>query len=53
MRRPGWFVRTVATAHIACTRTDWIIGAVATAFEDDVQIFEKVFAEKRIARDLM
>ncbi|MGO7211642.1 CocE/NonD family hydrolase [Rhizobium ruizarguesonis] len=53
MRRPGWFVRTVATARIACTRTDWIISAVVTAFEDDVQVFEKVFAEKRIARDLM
>lgn len=53
MRRPGWFVRTVATAHIACTRTEWIISAVVTAFEDDVQVFEKVFAEKRIARDLM
>ncbi|MGO7018271.1 CocE/NonD family hydrolase [Rhizobium leguminosarum] len=53
MRRPGWFVRTVATGRVACTRTDWIISAVVTAFEDDVQIFEKVFAEKRIARDLM
>jgi predicted acyl esterase len=53
MRRPGWFVRTVATARIACTATDWIISAVVTAFEDDVQIFEKVFAEKRIPRDLM
>ncbi|WP_280950348.1 CocE/NonD family hydrolase C-terminal non-catalytic domain-containing protein, partial [Rhizobium bangladeshense] len=53
MRRPGWFVRTVATARIACTATDWIISAIVTAFEDDVQIFEKVFAEKKIARDLM
>ena len=53
MHRPGWFVRTVATARIACTATDWIIGAVVTAFEDDVQIFEKIFAEKTIARDLM
>ncbi|NNU68838.1 CocE/NonD family hydrolase [Rhizobium sp. WYCCWR 11152] len=53
MRRPGWFARTVATARISCTRNDWIISAVVTAFEDDVQIFEKVFVEKRIARDLM
>ncbi|ARO32933.1 X-Pro dipeptidyl-peptidase protein (plasmid) [Rhizobium sp. NXC14] len=53
MHRPGWFVRTVATARIACTASDWIISAVVTAFEDDVQIFEKIFAEKRIARDLM
>ncbi|PKA44687.1 peptidase [Rhizobium sullae] len=53
MRRPGWFVRTVATAKIACTKTDWVINALVTAYEADVQIFEKVFAEKRVPRDLM
>ncbi|WP_208245406.1 CocE/NonD family hydrolase (plasmid) [Rhizobium sp. T1470] len=53
MRRPGWFVRTIATAKIACTKTDWVINALVTAYEDDVQIFEKAFVEKRIPRDLM
>jgi len=53
MRRPDWFVRTVATAKIACTASDWIISAVVTAYEGDVQVFEKVFAEMRIPRDLM
>ncbi|WP_413711469.1 CocE/NonD family hydrolase [Rhizobium sp. Rhizsp82] len=53
MRRPDWFVRTVATAKIACTASDWIISAVVTAYEGEVQVFEKVFAEMRIPRDLM
>lgn len=53
MRRPGWFVRTVSTATIACTADDWIISATVTAYEGDAQVFEKVFAEKRIPRDLM
>ncbi|MDP9810513.1 putative CocE/NonD family hydrolase [Rhizobium tibeticum] len=53
MRRPGWFVRTNATAKIACTKTDWVINALVTAYEDDVLIFEKAFVEKRIPRDLM
>jgi hypothetical protein len=53
MRRPGWFVRTVAMAAISCTATDWIIRASVLAFEDKTQIFEKIFEEKRIPRDLM
>jgi hypothetical protein len=53
MRRPGWFVRTVSTAKIGCTASDWNISAVVTAYEGDIQIFEKVFTEKRIPRDLM
>ncbi|QRM46112.1 CocE/NonD family hydrolase [Rhizobium sp. BG4] len=53
MRRPDWFVRTVAAAKIACTASDWIISAVVTAYEGDAQVFEKVFAEMRIPRDLM
>ncbi|MGV2100289.1 CocE/NonD family hydrolase [Rhizobium sp. 21-4511-3d] len=53
MRRPDWFVRTVATAKIACSASDWIISAVVTAYEGEVQVFEKVFAEMRIPRDLM
>lgn len=53
MRRPDWFVRTVSTAKIGCTVSDWVISAVVTAYEGDVQVFEKVFAEMRIPRDLM
>ncbi len=53
MRRPDWFVRTVATAKIACSASDWIISAVVTAYEGEVQVFEKVFAEMRIPRDMM
>jgi predicted acyl esterase len=53
MRRLGWFVRTVSTAKIGCTASEWVISAVVTAYEGDVQVFEKVFAEKRIPRDLM
>ncbi|MFS8110643.1 CocE/NonD family hydrolase [Rhizobium jaguaris] len=53
MRRPGWYVRTVATATISCTAAEWIIRASVIAFEGNTQIFEKIFAEKRIPRDLM
>jgi len=53
MRRPDWFVRTISTAKIACSASDWIISAVVTAYEGDAQVFEKVFAEMRIPRDLM
>lgn len=53
MSRPGWFVRTIATAKIACTKTDWVINALVTAYEGDAQIFKKAFVEKRIPRDLM
>jgi putative CocE/NonD family hydrolase len=52
MGRPGWFVRTVSTARIACTATDWLISASVTAYEDEHQVFEKTF-EKAIPRDLM
>ncbi|TCL68232.1 CocE/NonD family hydrolase [Rhizobium sp. BK251] len=53
MQRPGWNVRTVATAKISCTKAEWVIGASVTAYEGDAVIHEKVFAEKRIPRDLM
>ncbi|WFU11379.1 CocE/NonD family hydrolase (plasmid) [Rhizobium sp. CB3090] len=53
MRRPGWFVRTVAMATISCTATEWIIRASVIAFEGNTQIFEKTFEAKRIPRDLM
>ncbi|WFU04265.1 CocE/NonD family hydrolase (plasmid) [Rhizobium sp. CB3171] len=53
MRRPGWYVRTVATATISCTAAEWIIRASVIAFEGNTQIFEKIFEEKRIPRDLM
>ncbi|PZM10928.1 CocE/NonD family hydrolase [Rhizobium tubonense] len=52
MQRPGWFVRTVATATIACTAADWLIAGSVVAFEGDAKIFEKTY-EKVIPRDLM
>ncbi|WP_377289911.1 CocE/NonD family hydrolase [Rhizobium sp. SG2393] len=51
-RRPGWQVKTVATARLACTTTDWLTSADVTAFEGEMQVFEKHF-EKVIARDFM
>ncbi len=50
--RPGWQVKTVATARLACTATDWLTSADVTAFEGEMQVFEKHF-EKVIARDFM
>jgi putative CocE/NonD family hydrolase len=52
MERPGWSVRTVSTATITCTATDWQTGGSVVAYEGDEQIFEKTFA-KTIQRDLM
>lgn len=52
MQRPGWFVRTISSASIACTATDWLISASVRAFEGETQIFEKTF-EKSVPRDLM
>ncbi len=52
MARPGWFVRTICVASIACTQTEWVISAQVKAFEGETQIFEKVFG-KAIARDFM
>jgi hypothetical protein len=53
MRRPGWFVRTVATSSISCTAKDWVISASVVAYEGETEIFRKIFEEKRVARDLM
>ncbi len=52
MQRPGWFVRTISTATIACSATDWLISASVRAFEGEDEIFEKTF-EKKIPRDFM
>jgi hypothetical protein len=52
MQRPGWFVRTLSTATIACTATDWLISASVRAYEGEVQIFEKTF-ERAVPRDFM
>lgn len=53
MQRPGWFVRTIATASLVCSETDWIISARVLALEGETQIFEKQFALTRIPRDFM
>jgi hypothetical protein len=52
MQRPGWFVRTVSTATIACTATDWLIGGSVIGYEGETKVFEKTF-EKAVRRDLM
>lgn len=52
MKRARWSVRTVSTAKIACTATDWLISASVIAYDGEKQIFEKTF-EKAIPRDLM
>jgi putative CocE/NonD family hydrolase len=52
MQRTGWFVRTVATATIACTADNWLIGGSVIAYEGEVKVFEKTY-EKIIPRDLM
>jgi putative CocE/NonD family hydrolase len=52
MSRPGWFVRTVSTARISCTATDWIISAEITAFEGERQVFTKTY-EKSVKREWM
>jgi putative CocE/NonD family hydrolase len=53
MSRQGWSVRTVSTAKISCTATDWRVSASVKAFEGDSQISEKIFEERLIPRDLM
>jgi len=52
MSRARWSVRTVSTARIACTATDWLISASVLAYDGEKQILEKTF-EKAIPRDLM
>lgn len=52
MVRPGWFVRTISTARLACTGDAWVIGADIIAYDGDVLFFEKKF-EKVVPRDLM
>ena len=52
MARPGWSVRTVSTAKMSCTATDWQISASVIAYEGDEQVFEKTW-EKVVARDMM
>jgi putative CocE/NonD family hydrolase len=52
MVRPGWFVRTICTARIACTKDAWVIGADVIAYDGDELFFEKKF-EKAVPRDMM
>lgn len=52
MQRGDWFVRTISTANLACTATEWLIDAKVIAENGTKQIFEKTF-EKAIPRDLM
>tara|TARA_R110001583_G_scaffold195356_1_gene372226 strand:- start:73497 stop:75512 length:2016 start_codon:yes stop_codon:yes gene_type:complete len=52
MERPGWFTRTVCTATLTCTKTDWHITASVTAVEQDKQIYEKTW-NRTIPRNFM
>ena len=52
MARDGWFVRTVSSARITCTRENWIISAEVKAYDKEQQFFEKMF-EKVVPRDMM
>ncbi len=52
MQREGWSVRTVSTAKLSCTATEWVTSAELTAYEGEAQVFHKTF-EKRIPRDFM
>ncbi|WAJ29194.1 CocE/NonD family hydrolase [Antarcticirhabdus aurantiaca] len=52
LRRGDWAIRTVATARIAATATDWLISARVTASEGDEEIFARDW-ERTIPRDLM
>lgn len=52
MSRPGWSVRTVSMASLACTKTDWLLSAHVLAYEGEEQIFEKTW-EKTIPREMM
>lgn len=52
MQRESWSVRTVSTANIACSATEWLISARVIAYDGERQLFEKSF-EKAIPRDHM
>jgi putative CocE/NonD family hydrolase len=52
MSRPGWFLRTISTARMSCTATDWHISAEVAAYDGDTLFFEKKF-EKIVPRDMM
>ena len=48
-QREGWAVRTVITANLACTATEWQTSGSVTAFEGETKIFRKTY-DKRIPR---
>lgn len=52
LSRPGWFLRTVSTARLSASATDWHTSASVEAFEGDTMVFEKHF-EKTVPRDMM
>ena len=51
-QREGWAVRTVITANLACTATEWQTSGSVTAFEGETKIFRKTY-DKRIPRDFL
>jgi len=52
MERDGWFTRTVCTATLSCTKTDWHVEARVIAVEQDKEVFEKNW-NRTIPRDFM
>ncbi|OSQ37396.1 CocE/NonD family hydrolase [Thalassospira mesophila] len=52
MERDGWFTRTVCTATLTCTKTDWRIAASVIAVEGDNEVYEKTW-NRTIPRNFM
>ncbi|PRD44705.1 peptidase [Phyllobacterium phragmitis] len=52
MKRGDWSVRTICSAHLACTKDHWLVSAHVKAYEGGALVFEKEY-EKKVARDFM
>src|SRR5690606_2560168 len=52
LQRGDWSVRSDCEATIACTGTEWLIGAWVTAHDGNEQIHRKAWS-RRIPRDFM
>jgi putative CocE/NonD family hydrolase len=44
--RGDWRVRTVATTHVACTATEYVVSARLTGYEGEALVFERTFDER-------
>ena len=50
--REGWETRTVCVSTLACTETEWVIGAAVEAFHGDRKVFSRA-RSSRVPRDHM